>query len=158
MLGLYKEMESSRGIIIGAPIYFWAICGQGKVMIDRTLALRYPFLRLANKVGASILVATRRGCTNASTVLTQWMLSNHMVVADVVDGYAMAKGAIRRDAHAMKASLELGRLVVKLAEKKFTYPDEFNNPIYRFVEKKYGVDICPISPISEEKRRSQKGR
>ncbi len=72
---------------------------------------------------------------NASGILTYWMISNHMLPADVVDGYAMSKGGISKDAHAMKSSFELGRLIVKLIESGFTYPKEFDQPIYRFVEK-----------------------
>jgi multimeric flavodoxin WrbA len=144
MKEVYEALEASQGVIIGAPIYFWSICGQAKVMIDRTVALRFPHLRLANKVGGFILVAGRRGCMSASGMLTYWMISNHMRPADVVDGYALEKGAIRKDLHAMKASFELGRLVVGLLEKKAPYPEEFDHPIYRFVEKKYGIGLCPI--------------
>lgn len=144
MKEIYEALEESQGVIIGSPIYFWSICGQAKVMIDRTMALRFPQPQLANKVGGIILTAGRRGCMNASGILTYWMMSNHMWPADVVDGYAMAKGDICKDLHAMKASFELGRLVVKLAEKKVVYPEEFDHPIYRFVEKKYGIDLCPI--------------
>jgi multimeric flavodoxin WrbA len=139
---LIQLMEESEGIILGSPVYFWSVCGQAKIMIDRTLALRYPKLRLSNKVGGAILVAGKKGCMNASGLITYWMLSNHMYIADVVDGYAMDRGDIRKDTHAMKASFELGRLMVKLVEKKAIYPDEFDIPLYRYVEKKYQVNFC----------------
>jgi len=139
MQKLYELMESSEGIILGSPVYFWSVCGQAKIMIDRTIALRYPKLRLENKVGGVILVAGRRGCVSASGMITHWMISNHMQVSDVVDAYAMEKGDIRKDTHAMKASFELGRLIAKMTENKFTYPEEFDSPIYKFVENKYQV-------------------
>jgi multimeric flavodoxin WrbA len=142
---IYRALEESQGIIFGSPIYFWSVCGQAKVMIDRTIALRFPHQRLENKIGGIILVATRRGCMNASGFLTHWMLSNHMLLADVVDGYATEKGAVGKDFHAMKAAFELGRLMVKLIEKGFTYPEEFNHPIYRMIQKKYEIDPCPVS-------------
>ena len=138
-------MELSRGIIIGSPIYFWSVCAQAKAMIDRTYALRYPKMLLANKVGGAIVVASRRGCINASGMLNYWMISNHMMPSDVVDGYAAKKGAIKKDTHAMKASFELGRLVAKLIAKEFVYPEEFNLPIFTFTEKKYKVNLCPIT-------------
>jgi multimeric flavodoxin WrbA len=144
MQKVYKAMEESQAIIFGSPIYFWSICAQAKAIIDRTIALRFPFQRLSNKVGGIILVAGRKGCMNAAGTLSYWLASHRMFIADVVDGYAMERGDIERDIHAMKSSLELGRLAVKLSERGFDYPEEFNSPLYRFVENKYGVKPCPV--------------
>lgn len=145
MQSIYEAMENSDGLIVGSPIYFWSLCGQAKVMLDRTFALRFPEIRLANKVGGIILTATRRGAMNGAGILSQWMISNHMWPADVVDGYATAKGAVRKDTHAMKAAFELGRLIAKLVDKRLTYPEEFEHPLYRFVELKHGISVCPVS-------------
>jgi multimeric flavodoxin WrbA len=142
---IYEAMEGSDGIIIGSPIYFWSLCGQAKVMLDRTIALRFPQARLANRVGGIIVSATRRGTMNGAGVLSQWMLSNHMWPADVVDGYATAKGAVRKDLHAMKAAFELGRLVAKLIHKGINYPEGFDHPLYRLTELKYNIKTCPVS-------------
>jgi multimeric flavodoxin WrbA len=142
---IYQGMETSDGLIIGSPIYFWSLCGQAKVMLDRTIALRFPQARLANKVGGIILSATRRGSMNGAGVLSQWMLSNHMWPADMVDGYATAKGAVNKDMHAMKAAFELGRLVAKLIEKRITYPEGFDHPLYRLIDLKYKIGACPVS-------------
>ena len=144
MQTIYEAMERADGIIIGSPIYFWSICGQAKVMIDRTFALRFPSLHLTNKIGGIILVASRRGCINASGLLNNWMISNHMIPLDVVDGYARLKGAITKDLHAMKAAFELGRLMAKMAGKGFKYPEDFPHPLYQLVQVNHGIDVCPI--------------
>jgi multimeric flavodoxin WrbA len=141
MMKVYDEMEKSQGIIIGSPVYFWSVSGQAKIMIDRTYALRFPKLRLVNKVGGAILVAAKRGCMSASAMLNYWMISHHMLPSDLVDGYASARGDIEKDSHAIKGAFELGRLVVKLVNKGFAYPEEFDQPIYKFVEKKYGIKL-----------------
>lgn len=140
---IYEAMERADGIIIGSPIYFWNICGQAKVMIDRTMALRFPSLRLANKIGGIILAATRRGCMLASASVTYWMISNHMIPADVVDGYARFKGNITKDQHGMKSAFELGRMMVKLAAKGFSHPEDFPYPLYQLLMNQ-GIDACPI--------------
>jgi len=66
-----------------------------------------------------------------------------MLSADFVYGYARNKGDIRKDKHAMKASRELGRQIVLIAERKFQYPEEYDVAIYRFVKREYNIDTCP---------------
>jgi multimeric flavodoxin WrbA len=34
---VYEKMLAADGIIFGVPIYFWSMCGQAKVLLDRTL-------------------------------------------------------------------------------------------------------------------------
>jgi multimeric flavodoxin WrbA len=144
MYMIYEAMEKVEGIIIGSPVYFWSVCGPAKIMIDRTYALNYPDSRLANKVGGIVLSASRRGAMNASSMLLYWMISNHMLPADIVDGYATAKGAVLKDNFAMKSSFELGSLMANLIKKRFKYPETFSHPLYRFVQKKYDIANCPI--------------
>lgn len=139
---IYEAMERANGIIIGSPVYCWNICGQAKVMIDRTRALLSPNLRLSNKIGGIILSASRRGCMLAAASLTYWMISNHMIPTDTVDGYARQKGDIMKDKHAMNAAFEIGRLVTKLATKGFSYPEEFSSSLFQLLKKK-GLDASP---------------
>src|SRR5512135_3498611 len=50
MEDVYSGMLESDGIIWGTPVYFWSMSSHTKVAIDRTYALGFPKLRLANKV------------------------------------------------------------------------------------------------------------
>jgi len=142
---VYSKFLGSDGIVIGTPVYFWSMTGQTKVMLDRTLPLRYPELRLSGKVGGTITVATRRGCVNTESFFNYFYVASNMIPTVPIDGYAEKKGEIRRDIHAMKSALELGRMIGAILEKLTEFPKEYNLPLYTFVAKKYGISQCPIA-------------
>ena len=131
MQEIYGELLNADGIIIGTPIFYWSLCGQAKVLLDRTFALNFPRLQLANKVGGAIAVAGRAGTMNGLMTLLQYFLNNHMRPAEVVPGLADKKGEIRKDERAMGSAFEMGRQVVQLIETGFKFPKEFDVPIYR---------------------------
>ncbi len=140
----HEKMFEADGIILGSPVYFWTVTAQAKMIMDRSLCLRYPFLKLANKVGGSITVSGRHGCFNVYTLFTLFFAGNHMIPTDlVVDGFAEDKGAVRNDTYAMKGAYELGKLMVSIAEQRDTYPEEYRTAFYRHVKEKHGVKICP---------------
>jgi len=144
MFLFHKEMLEADGILLGSPVYFWTISAQAKIIIDRSLCLRYPFLKLANKVGASITVSGRHGCFNVFTLFTLFFAGNHMLPTDLfVDGLAEEKGAVKKDPYAMRGAYELGKLIVSIAEKRFTYPTEYGTAFYRHVKEKFNVEVCP---------------
>lgn len=144
MQQVYKKLLEADGIIIGTPVYFWFMAGQTKVLLDRTLALRYPHLRLANKVGGVIAVSGRTGLMNAATALYLYFASNHMVSADYVTGLAEAKDTVRKDEFAMKEAWEMGKQVVSIIGKGFEFPRDYDIPLYRYVTKKYGLTASPF--------------
>ena len=135
---MYEKLLEADGIIFGTPVYFWHICAHAKIFIDRTNAIFYP-MSLTNKVGAAIAVATRTGAVEALSFFTQYFILNHMICAEFVDGLACGRGEIVNDVHTMKASKELGRQVGLLIKLKNRFPEEYDIPLYRFVQKKYGV-------------------
>ena len=141
---VYDKMISADGIIFGVPIYFWSMCGQAKVLLDRTFALRYPYLRLANKVGGLIMVATRHGFTASAIPFWFYFITNQMLPTEIVSGFATKKGRIKGDAYAMKASLELGAWVVKLKKSEFRYPEALDGlTLYNYVQAKHGITLNP---------------
>lgn len=136
MQEIYGKLLNADGIILGSPIFFWSLCGQAKVFLDRTYALSFPRLQLANKVGAGIAVAGRGGLMNGLMTLQQYFLNNHMLPAEVVPGLAREKGEIRKDERAMGTAYEMGREVVQLIKTGFKFPAEFDVPIYRHLTEK----------------------
>jgi len=144
MQPIYEKLLEADGIIIGTPVYFWFMAGQTKVLLDRTIALRYPSLRLANKVGGGIAVAARTGLMNAISVLYTYFASSHMISADYVAGLADAKGAVRKDKFAMKGAREMGKQVVSLIRKGFEFPQEYDRPLYQYIKGKYGLSSPPF--------------
>lgn len=92
---VYEKMLNADGIVIGTPVYFWSISGQAKVLLDRTHALRFPHLKLANKVAGAIAVAARDGVISALNTLQRYFASNHVFSAELVEGLAAEKGTIK---------------------------------------------------------------
>ena len=115
MQKVYKKILAADGIILGSPVYFWTISGQAKTLMDRTYALRYPHHKLENKVGGAIVVAGRRGCMSALSVINNFFLGHDMLVAGLgIAGYGTEKGEVRKDEHAMKSARSLGKQVTQL--------------------------------------------
>jgi len=137
MQELYKEMLESDGIIWATPVYFWSMSGQMKIVIDRTYALTFPKLQLANKIGGLILVAAARGCVNAANTFQMYFSYNHMFFAEYAWGYAQKKGEIKNNAFAMNAAKEMVRQMMSLIHANLKYPEEFDAPMPRFVRNKY---------------------
>ena len=115
MQKVYEKLLEADGIIIGSPVYFWTMSAYAKLLIDRTLALRFPEMRLENKVGGAIVVARRRGCVATLSALNTFMLGQEMITAGLgVEAYAGDKGAVRKNEEDMKNARELGKRIVKL--------------------------------------------
>ncbi len=137
MQAVYQKLIEADGIIFGTPIYFYSMTGQAKALIDRTIVLRLPSIRLANKVGGVIAVAGALGLIDAIKDLYFYIAINHMVPADYVAAYASKKGAIRKNERVMKAAWELGREMVQLVRKGFEFPGEFERGLTAYVADKY---------------------
>lgn len=143
MQDAYPKILEADGIIFSTPVYFWSLPGGGKVFLDRTYALRFPTLKLMNKVGAAISVASSSGNVEALNVLNMYFLTNHMITTDYVAGYATNKETIRKHKHAMLGAYELGRMVSLVITQRFKYPEECNRPVYTLVKDKYGIHQSP---------------
>ena len=137
MQTVYQQLVEADGIIFGTPIYFYSMTSQAKAIIDRTIALRRPGIKLANKVGGVITVAGSLGLIDAIKDLYFYIAINHMVPADYVAATASEKGAIRKNERAMKAAWELGREMVQLVRKGFEFPGEFERGLTAYVTDKY---------------------
>lgn len=144
MQEIYPKLIAADGIILGTPVFFWSVSGMAKVFIDRTFALRFPSLQLANKVGGVIIVASRTGLMNAVEVINQFFQSNHMLVTDAVTGLGRAPGTVRKDKFAMKQAYELGKQMVALIKTGYQFPPDWDCPFNTFIERKYGTKSSPF--------------
>jgi len=144
MQAIYPKLEEADGLILASSVYFYAISGLGKAFLDRTYALKSPRLRLMNKVGGAITVASSSGNVSALHPINMFFLTNRMFATDYVAGYASLKGHVKRHRHAMLASYELGRLVAMTVGLGLKYPPEFDNPLYMLVKEKYGIHNSPL--------------
>jgi multimeric flavodoxin WrbA len=90
---IYKTILESNGIVWATPIYFWSMSSQTKIVMDRTYALLFPKLQLANKIGGLIFVAGGRGCMNTANLFHMYFNYNHMFFSEYAWGYAEGKGS-----------------------------------------------------------------
>ena len=125
MQELYKKMLDAEGIVFGTPVYFYNMTAQGKAAIDRTIALGHAGRSLANKVGGIIAVGGSLGLVDAVKDLYFFMVTRQMLPASFIAAYASNKGDIKKLGKCQQAAEDLGRQMVRIAEKKFTYPEEF---------------------------------
>ena len=141
MQEIYPKLIAADGIIWGTPVYFWSATAQAKILIDRSYAL-FTNSKLTSKVSGVISVGASLGNLGVWNLFNAFFSVHHMLSTDFVYGYARNKGDICKDKHAMKASRELGRQMVLIAERKFKYPEEYDIAIYRYVKREYGIDNC----------------
>lgn len=132
MQEVYRKMQDADGIIFGTPVYFYNMTAQGKTVIDRTMALGRSKKNLANKVGGIVVVGGSLGLVDAVKDLYFYMIVARMLPASFVAAYAAAKGDVKELPKCMKAARDLGKQVVKIAEKEFTYPKNIEAPHFAF--------------------------
>jgi multimeric flavodoxin WrbA len=125
MQELRDRMLDADGIIFGTPVYFYNMTAQGKAAIDRTITLGRPGRTLTNKVGGIIVVGGSLGLIDAVKDFYFYMATRQMLPANYVAAYAGSVGEVKKLPKCLSAAEDLGRQIVKIAEKKFTYPEEY---------------------------------
>jgi len=126
MQELYKKLVEADGIIFGSPTFFYTMASQGKVFMDRTMALSTPDKTLANKVGGIVAVAGSFGLIEVVKDWYFYIVTRGMLPANFVAAYGRDAGDVANLEKCMQATFDLGRQMVALANKKFEYPKEFN--------------------------------
>jgi multimeric flavodoxin WrbA len=130
MQELYEKMLAADGIIYGTPVYFYSMTAQAKTVIDRTIAFNSAERSLSNKVGGVIVVAGSQGTTDVLKDLYFYMITRQIVPANFVAAYPGDNP--RKLKKCMKASNDLGRQMVQIANLKFKYPAEFPRPVFAY--------------------------
>jgi multimeric flavodoxin WrbA len=129
---LYDKMLGSEGIIFGTPIYVYSMTGQAKTVLDRMVALSTPDRNLSNKVGGVIVVAGSIGLIDAAKDFYFMIVIQKMVPANLVGVYAAKKGDAREMKQAMESARNLGREMVQITARKFTYPEGFPRNFFAY--------------------------
>ena len=122
---LYSKMVEADGIVFGTPIYYYGMTSQAKAIVDRTFSLNTPETSLKNKVGGIVTVAGSLGMIDAIKDFYFLFAVKQMLPASYVAMYSGAVHDLQKLEKGMKAARDLGRQMVKLADKKFEYPEEF---------------------------------
>jgi multimeric flavodoxin WrbA len=122
MQPLYEKMLSADGLIFGAPIYFYNMAAQAKIVMDRTFCLDAPGHNLANKVGAVVVTAGSFGMADAVKDLYFFMITKQMLPANFVAAYPERGSGFKNFEKTLKAANDMGRQMVKIAAQNFRYP------------------------------------
>jgi multimeric flavodoxin WrbA len=120
MAELFEKMLAADGIIFGAPIYFYGMAAQAKIIIDRTMMSSAPGKSLANKVGGVIVTAGSLGIVDALKDFYFYIISRQMLPAHFVAAYPVTD--LKQMEQCMKSTYDLGRQMVLIAAQKFEYP------------------------------------
>ena len=130
MQELYGKMAEADGIIFGTPIYFYGMTAQAKAIIDRTIAMGGPERSLANKVGGVVAVCGSLGLVDALKDFYFYFGTRRMLPASHVAAYGTSPEELKKMEQCMKATRDLGKLMVALAKMNFRYPpDLLSRPI-----------------------------
>ena len=124
---LYDKIAAADGIIFGTPVYVYSMTGQAKIVIDRLNGRN-----LANKVGGVIAVAGSIGLIDPIKDFYFFMVIKKMLPANLVGVYATKKGDVNARQQGLQAAGNLGREMVQIAAKKFTYPEGFPRNFFAY--------------------------
>jgi multimeric flavodoxin WrbA len=137
MQEVYKLFIESDAIIFGTPTYCYSIAAQAKIIMDRSRALHdlpedNKVNKLANKPCGVIAVGASLGLVEVVKDLYFWMVTRYMLPGDYVALYAQSKGDVEKRPEGKKATINLGRQMVRLAAMKFAYPADLMKPAYAY--------------------------
>ena len=116
MQEIYSKLLEADGIIFGTPVYFWGVSAQIKALIDRTFLFRGSW-PLRGKTAGIVVVARRRGVTQAFGALLNYFNLQGMIPAGGATVYADKKGDVRQDSVGIAEARELGRNIVKAIQR-----------------------------------------
>jgi multimeric flavodoxin WrbA len=122
MQALYPKLVEASGIILGTPVYNYAMAGICKTIMERIGALGSPEKSLANKVGAAIVTAGSMGLIDPLKSIYFNFVSRQMIPANFVAAYTASDP--REMEKCMKATRDLGRQMVLIAAQGFRYPKD----------------------------------
>jgi multimeric flavodoxin WrbA len=128
MQPLYDKLLESQGIIFGTPIYLYGMAAQCKTIIDRSRALSKPGRDLSNKVGGIVVVGGSFGNIDAVKDLYFYFATRKMLSANYISAYGIGPGDVKNLEKCMKATKDLGKLMVELVNMDFKYPLELIGP------------------------------
>jgi multimeric flavodoxin WrbA len=121
---LFVKMVAADGIIIGTPVYFYGMTAQAKAIMDRSISIRGSLL--ANKVCGVVASAGSLGMVDVLKDWSFYMVQHAMLPANQVSAYLMSPEDLKKMPKCLNALEQLGKQMVALVNKKFTYPEEFS--------------------------------
>ena len=122
---LYGLMAEADGIVFGTPIYFWGMTAQAKAVIDRSIAFNRAEKPLTNKVAGVVAVAGSLGLVDALKDYAYYFVQRRMLPANMLCAYARDTEDTKQMTGLLSDARDLGRQMVALGNKGFTYPPEF---------------------------------
>lgn len=128
MQQIYPKLLAADGIIFGAPVYMWGICGLAKVFIDRTTCLGVSHAAIAprfrsriahlgkglrDKVGGIVVVTGRVGGVTVFTQISNFFLIHRITVAGGAIAFGFQKGDVSKDEQGLNEARWTGKAVAR---------------------------------------------
>jgi multimeric flavodoxin WrbA len=132
MQELYEKLLAADGIIIGTPVYYYAMTAQTKTIIDRSMPRSHPKGNLANKIGGVVVVGGSLGLVDALKDIYFYFVTQRIIPANYIAAYGGVKGDVNKLKKGRQAARDLGRQMVKMAQQGFEYPPEFMSPMFAY--------------------------
>jgi multimeric flavodoxin WrbA len=118
MKWILKELEKCDAMVLGSPCYFGTVSAQLKMLMDRSLSIRYPDEKdkLKNKIGGIVVTQDVHGSGGKLVLLTiEQYYSPEIIYAGGVIGEGGAEiGQIRKDRRAFQRSREVAERIMEL--------------------------------------------
>ena len=120
----------AEGFVIGSPVYYGSPNGTAISFLDRLFYSTFTKDK-AGKVGASVVIARRGGCSAAFDVLNKYMAMTNMTIAgsqywNMV--YGLEKGEATQDAEGLQTMRTLARNMTFLMKSIALGKEQFGLP------------------------------
>lgn len=100
-------------LVVGAPVYFYEVCGHLKNFIDRTYSL-YHDRRLSGRHSVAIAVHADKGAERAVETLEAFLNTHQFSSLGSVIGRGFKPGDVLKDKKAVREAENLGDAIVHL--------------------------------------------
>ncbi len=124
-------LEKADGVVIGSPVYFASAAGTLTSYLDRLFLSTISSMRKNLKVGASVVIARRGGCSSTFDQLNKYFANNEMPIAssqywNMV--YGMTPGEAVQDIEGLQTMRTLARNMIFMMKSFALGKEKFGPP------------------------------
>jgi multimeric flavodoxin WrbA len=103
-------------LVIGAPTYYYDVCGHLKNFIDRTYSL-YHDRKLAGRKGVAVAVHANKGASRTIQTIEGFLSAHEFASLGSVKGTGYHQGAVMDDTEAINKAQKIGDKIVRLVKR-----------------------------------------
>ncbi|NHI93387.1 MAG: flavodoxin family protein [Candidatus Lokiarchaeota archaeon] len=118
---IIEKMRNADCILFGSPVYWGAITGKMKCLLERTgMVAMFNKHFLKRKIGAPIIAVRRQGALPSFSTITYFIHGMQMLMTGASYwnlGIGLAPGDVQKDSEGMENMKNLGKNIAWLLEK-----------------------------------------